>query len=537
LKTKFHVIIAGAGVAGLYAALCFPEDVSVLILSKQTLDVCNSSLAQGGIAAVYNPADDDNFNLHYHDSLRAGGFKNNPETHWKLVSDAPRDIERVIGFGVDFDKDSAGEYHRTLEGGHCRRRIFHYKDSSGNEVTSRLREQALSRKNITVLAEAELCNLNCTHTGFSADVLFVGETGATGGARGGEVSAATGETAAAKADSGTSGGFVPGGLVPANMQGGHHETFDCAYFILATGGIGRVFERTTNAAIATGDGICLAYELGAKIKNLSYIQFHPTAFYTKDNTDTRECFLISESVRGEGAYLINRDGRRFMADYDPERMELAPRDVVSHAIISEAKRLSSDEFYLDITHKPAEFVREHFPAINRFLLSKGIDMTRDKIPIYPCHHYLMGGINVDVTGQTSVKRLYACGECAHTGVHGQNRLASNSLLEALVFGRSCAEQITKCLREKPVLPETLTSYRFLRRHDAKEIPVGLRTKIREIMQKACFVFPDMAEVKRGLPEVTRIKEDLENGNYIVDANYVEAKSLATVAYLILREII
>jgi L-aspartate oxidase len=511
LNTKYHVIIAGAGVAGLYAALCLPKDITVLLLSKQSLEVCNSSLAQGGIAAVYNPADDDNYNLHYHDSLRAGGFKNNPETLWKLVSEAPLDIERVINFGVDFDKDSCGNYHRTLEGGHCRRRIFHYKDSSGNEVTSRLREQVLSRDNITVMSEAELCNLKCTHTGFSADVLFVGEKG--------DVTP------------------VQNGTVPANLQGGHHETFDCAYFILATGGIGRVYERTTNASIATGDGICIAYELGAKIKNLSYIQFHPTAFNDKSETGTRECFLISESVRGEGAYLINRDGRRFMADYDPERMELAPRDVVSHAIISEAKKLSSDEFYLDITHKPADFIREHFPAINKFLLSKGIDMTTDKIPIYPCHHYLMGGINVDVTGQTSVNRLYACGECAHTGVHGQNRLASNSLLEALVFGRSCAEQITKRLREKPVNPEKLTTYRFLRRFDAKPIPVGLRTKIREIMQKACFVFPDMGEVKRGLPEVTRIKEELENGNYIVDANYVEAKSLATVAYLILREII
>ncbi|MDR0903544.1 MAG: FAD-binding protein [Ruminococcus sp.] len=519
MNTKYHVIIAGAGVAGLYSALCLPEDVTVLLLSKQKLDVCNSTLAQGGIAAVYNPPDDDSFNLHYHDSLRAGGFKNNPETLWKLVSDAPRDIERVIGFGVDFDKDTEGNYHRTLEGGHCRRRIFHYKDSSGNEVTSRLREQVLARRNITVMPEAELCNLKCTHTGFSADVLFVGDT--------------------------AGGGAASGGIIPANLQGGHHETFDCAYFILATGGIGRVFERTTNASIATGDGICIAYELGAKIKNLSYIQFHPTAFYDRGGVDNggaakpglRECFLISESVRGEGAYLINRDGRRFMADYDPERMELAPRDVVSHAIISEAKKLSSDEFYLDISHKPADFIREHFPAINKFLLSKGIDMTTDKIPIYPCHHYLMGGINVDVTGQTSVNRLYACGECAHTGVHGQNRLASNSLIEALVFGRSCAEQITKRLREKPVNPEKLASYRFLRRYDAKPIPVGLRTKIRRIMQNACFVFPDMAEVKRGLPEVTRIKEDLENGNYIVDANYVEAKSLATVAYLILREII
>ncbi|MDR0974430.1 MAG: FAD-binding protein, partial [Ruminococcus sp.] len=212
-------------------------------------------------------------------------------------------------------------------------------------------------------------------------------------------------------------------------------------------------------------------------------------------------------------------------------------DVVSHAIISEAKRLDSDEFYLDITHKPADFVRGHFPAINKYLLSKGIDMTKDKIPVFPCHHYLMGGINVDVSGQTSVNRLYACGECAHTGVHGNNRLASNSLLEALVFGRSCAEQITKRLREKWVNTDTLTSYKFLRRSDAKPIPLGLRTKIREIMQKACFVMPDMTEVKRGLPEVTTIKEELENGNYIVDANYVEAKSLATVAYLILREII
>jgi L-aspartate oxidase len=218
-------------------------------------------------------------------------------------------------------------------------------------------------------------------------------------------------------------------------------------------------------------------------------------------------------------------------------MELAPRDVVSHAIITEAKRLSSDEFSLDITHKDPEFIREHFPAINKFLLSKNIDMTRDKIPVFPCHHYLMGGINVDVTGQTSVNRLFACGECAHTGVHGNNRLASNSLLEALVFGRSCAEEITSRLRAKPVNTETLASYRFLRRPDAKPVPQGLRTKIREIMQKSCVVFPDMAEVKAGLPEVTRIKEDLENGNYIIDANFIEAKSLATVAYLILREIL
>jgi L-aspartate oxidase len=503
---KYHVIIAGAGVAGLYAALSLDPDVKALVLSKRALEVCNSSLAQGGIAAVYKPPDDDTAKLHYHDSLRAGGFKNNPETLWRLVTEAPNDIERIIGCGVDFDKDETGEYHRTLEGGHCRRRIFHYKDSSGDEVTKKLREQVLAAPNITVLAEAELCNLKCTHTGFSADVLI----------------------------------------------GDGHYTYDCAYFIMATGGIGRVYERTTNSAIATGDGICIAYELGAKIKNLSLIQFHPTAFYESAGSDInteqsdedaarggymRECFLISESVRGEGAYLVNRDGRRFMADYDPERMELAPRDVVTHAIISESKKLGSNEFYLDITHKPADFLRAHFPAINAFLLTQGIDMTTDKIPVFPCHHYLMGGINVDVTGQTSVDRLYACGECAHTGVHGNNRLASNSLLEALVFGRTCAEEISKRLHDKPVNVSSLATYRFLRRADAKPVPKGVRTLVRRIMQKAYFAIPDMREVKADLPEITRIKEDLENGNFIVDADYVEAKSLATVAYLILREII
>jgi L-aspartate oxidase len=532
LDYKYHVIIAGAGVAGLYAALSLDKNVKALVLSKKALEVCNSALAQGGIAAVYNPPDDDTAKLHYHDSLRAGGFKNNPETLWRLVTEARNDIGRIISYGVDFDKDSEGEYHRTLEGGHCRRRIFHYKDSSGDEVTKKLREKVLSEPNIDVLSKAQLCGLKCTHTGFSADILI----------------------------------------------GNDHHTFDCAYFIMATGGIGRVYERTTNSAIATGDGICIAYELGAKIKNISLIQFHPTAFFdrgtvaaegtevtegtaeraggtaeeTAEGTagetaggmtatpelDTmRECFLISESVRGEGAYLVNRDGRRFMADYDPERMELAPRDVVSHAIISESKKLDSDEFYLDITHKPAAFLREHFPAINAFLLSRGIDMTKDKIPVFPCHHYLMGGINVDVTGQTSVDRLYACGECAHTGVHGNNRLASNSLLEALVFGRTCAEEISKRLEKKPVDVKTLATYRFLRRLDAKPVPTGVRTRIRNIMQKAYFVIPDMREVKTYLPEVTHIKEELENGNFIVDADYAEAKSLATAAYLILREII
>ena len=212
--------------------------------------------------------------------------------------------------------------------------------------------------------------------------------------------------------------------------------------IFATGGIGRVYEYTTNSAIATGDGITFAYEMGADIKNLSFVQFHPTAF---NDRQTRECFLISESVRGEGAYLLNCNGERFMHNYD-ERLELAPRDVVSRSIILESRKTDSSDFYLDISYKDADFVRNRFPMIYEKLMEKGIDMTKDKIPVYPCQHYLMGGINVNPNASTSLENLYACGECSHTGVHGINRLASNSLLEALVFSRRASTEISEKMK-------------------------------------------------------------------------------------------
>ncbi|MDR0946873.1 MAG: FAD-binding protein [Ruminococcus sp.] len=487
MKTDYDVIIVGAGVAGLYAALNTDENRSVLIISKSDLEVCNSVLAQGGIAAVYESPDDDNFDLHFNDSMRAGGFKNDPMTLRKLVTEAPTDIERILYFGVHFDKDSEGAFHRTLEGGHSRRRIFHYKDSSGNEMTKKLRERVLSRPNITVLPNAMMTDLKKTGTGFSVDVL----------------------------------------------TGSIHLTLNSSFLIIATGGIGRVYEKTTNSAIATGDGIMCAYELGAAIKNLSLIQFHPTAF---SEAGSRQCFLISESVRGEGAFLVNKDNRRFMADYDPERMELAPRDVVSHSIIKESRKLGSNEFYLDITHKPKIFLTEHFPGIYDFLLTKGIDMSTDKIPVFPCHHYLMGGINVDITGQTSIDGLYACGECAHTGVHGNNRLASNSLLEALVFGRLAAEDISRRLNELPPV-KSLETARFEHDERAQSVPEGIRRRIRNIIQKAYFVVPDMEEAVNGITEIENIKEMLANKNFKKDEHFTESKALSTVAFLILQEII
>ena len=486
MAKNYDVIIAGTGAGGLYSAINLPSDLKILLITKRDLILCNSALAQGGIAAVYKPVDD-NIQLHTNDTLIAGGFKNNPDSLKVLVTEAAHEIEEIISLGVDFDKDENGDLHRTLEGGHCRHRIFHHKDSTGFEITTKLQAVVKKLPNVDILENALLCRLKKTGTGFSADI-------------------------------------------SANDV---HETFNSRYFIMATGGIGRVYDYTTNSAIATGDGITLAYEMGANIKNLSLVQFHPTAF---NNKHTRECFLISEAVRGEGAYLLNCKGERFMQNYD-ERLELAPRDVVSHAIVTEGRRLGSDEFYLDISHKDPEFLKNRFPMIYKYLLEQGIDMTKDRIPIYPCQHYLMGGINVNTKAQTTVDGLYAVGECSHTGVHGNNRLASNSLLEALVFGRQAALNIADRIKEDDTDLDKLESAEFPIDENAPEIPHGIRTEIRHIMQRSYFVIPDMQEALKGFERISEIKRMLEEGNFKIDHNYVEAKSLATVAYLILKEVI
>lgn len=487
MAKNYDVIIAGTGAGGLYSAINLPSDLKILLITKRDLILCNSALAQGGIAAVYKPVDD-NIQLHTNDTLIAGGFKNNPDSLKVLVTEAAHEIEEIISLGVDFDKDENGDLHRTLEGGHCRHRIFHHKDSTGFEITTKLQAVVKKLPNVDILENALLCRIKKTGTGFSADI-SVNDV---------------------------------------------HETFNSRYFIMATGGIGRVYDYTTNSAIATGDGITLAYEMGANIKNLSLVQFHPTAF---NNKHTRECFLISEAVRGEGAYLLNCKGERFMQNYD-ERLELAPRDVVSHAIVTEGRRLGSDEFYLDISHKDPEFLKNRFPMIYKYLLEQGIDMTKDRIPIYPCQHYLMGGINVNTKAQTTVDGLYAVGECSHTGVHGNNRLASNSLLEALVFGRQAALNIAdRIKKEDDTDLDKLESAEFPIDENAPEIPHGIRTEIRHIMQRSYFVIPDMQEALKGFERISEIKRMLEEGNFKIDHNYVEAKSLATVAYLILKEVI
>jgi L-aspartate oxidase len=480
----YDVLIAGTGVAGLYAALNFEPEVRVLVLTKKDLGLCNSMLAQGGVAAVVDKTNDD-YRLHIADTLIAGGYKNDLRSLEILVNEGPEDVLRLIKqMGVEFDRDETKNISMTLEGGHSRRRILHHKDSTGREITEKLLAAARKKPNIKIVEYAHLATLIRSGGGFWAGVLVNGE----------------------------------------------HQYISCSYCILCTGGIGRVYPYTTNSATATGDGITLAYEMGARIKNLHLVQFHPTAFAAAQG---RERFLISEAVRGEGAILLNCRGERFMQNYD-KRGELAPRDVVSRSIMEEAARTGSEKFYLDITARGAEFIRNRFPMIYQRCLEEGVDITREYIPVFPCQHYLMGGIDVNVYGDTTVDRLYAAGECSHTGVHGLNRLASNSLLEALVFARRCTYDISRRMRHQesgvagpaPNPPS-----------GKKPLPKGYRTTIRQIMQKAWFVIPDYDAVGEGLAEASRILKELQNDDFALTSDYLEAKSLATICTILLEEVV
>ena len=483
MNKEYDVLIVGSGAAGLYAALQFPENVNVLLISKRELTLSNSSLAQGGVAAVLDKSND-NFKLHIADTLIAGKYKNNLQAIEVLVSEGPDDVMKLKEMGVAFDLDENGHLMMTLEAGHSRHRIVHHKDSTGKAIVETLLEQVQTHKNVEILDHTLLYKLEKAENGFLA------------------------------------------GLILAD---GSSKIIAAHYCIMASGGIGRVYQYTTNSAIATGDGITLAYMLGARIKNLSLIQFHPTAFAAEND---RERFLISEAVRGEGAVLLNCDGERFAEKYD-KRGELAPRDVVSNAIMLESRAKGNEKFYLDITHKDPEFVKNRFPMIYEKCLEENIDITKQWIPVFPCQHYLMGGIDVDLYARTTVDRLYAAGECSHTGVHGANRLASNSLLEALVFSRRAANDITRRLNENK--DEPFGEFPESENLAGKDMPHGFRTEIRKIMQDCHFVIPKPENVPNGLKRSKEILDTINNGGYTINQDFVEARSLATVACIVLQE--
>lgn len=479
-ENVYDVLVVGAGVAGMYGALHFSDDTKIMMLAKYSPTTSSSNLAQGGVAAVLS-LENDSYELHAKDTFIAGRHENNPETVDILVHEGPDDVREMMKLGAEFDRNADGELDKTLEGGHSRRRIVHHKDTTGAELVRALYEQVQKKDNITYSDNTDLCRLVRVRSGFRADLLKDGKV---------------------------------------------FSVF-CSYCMLCTGGIGRVYKYTTNPKSSTGDGIRIAYELGARIKDLSYVQFHPTAF----NSDDGEQFLISESVRGEGAYLLNCHRERFMDRYD-ERLELAPRDVVSKSIILESRRTGSNDFFLDISYEDSDFLKKRFPGIYAGCMKYGVDMTKDLIPIFPCQHYLMGGIEVDIDSRTTVPRLYACGECSNTGVHGKNRLASNSLLEALVFSRRAAEDIKRCMANGyagvDALPVSIDP-------TGAPVPDDIANEIRSIMQRAYFVLPDPAAVRVGLKQIDNILKRLKGGKYAWTTEYFETLSLATVAFIILTE--
>jgi L-aspartate oxidase len=398
-RTDFLVI--GSGIAGLAFALKAARYGKVTIITKAGIDDTNTWYAQGGIAAVFS--EPDNFEKHINDTLVAGGGICNEEVVRMVVQEAPERIKDLIELGVTFDKKEDGSYDLAREGGHTEYRILHHKDRTGESIQKTLSDKARNDPNIEILENHFAIEILTQH--------HLGEVIKRG-----------------HPDIKCFGAYV------ADLANQNVITFLSKVTIMATGGMGNVYQTTTNPEVATGDGVAMVYRAKGTIENMEFIQFHPTSLY---DPLSRPSFLITEALRGFGAVLKNMAGEKFMKRYD-SRESLAPRDIVVRAIDNEMKIWGDDHVWLDCTHLDPEKLKDHFPNVYEHCLERGIDFTRDMIPVVPCAHYCCGGIKVDTEGQSSIDRLYALGESASTGLHGANRLASNSLMEAAVFAHRAA---------------------------------------------------------------------------------------------------
>lgn len=399
---EYDYLVIGSGIAGMSFALKVAHTGRVALVCKTKLQEANTALAQGGVASVTNLAVD-NFDKHIEDTMIAGDWLSDSDAVKKVVTEAPEQINELIRWGVDFDKNEDGEFDLHREGGHSEFRILHHKDNTGFEIQESLIEAVKKSPNIDVYEDH-----------FAIEIITQHHLGKIVTRRTQDITCY--------------GAYV---LNPK----GKVDTFLARVTLMATGGVGAVYKTTTNPLIATGDGIAMVYRAKGTVQDMEFVQFHPTALY---HPGDRPSFLITEAMRGYGAVLRNLKGEEFMHRYDP-RLSLAPRDIVARAIDSEMKLLGDDHVYLDVTHKDPEETKKHFPNIYQKCLSLGIDITKDYIPVAPAAHYLCGGIKVDTNGESSIKRLYAVGECSCTGLHGGNRLASNSLIEAVVYADAAAK--------------------------------------------------------------------------------------------------
>ena len=504
-KYKSDFLVIGSGIAGLSFALKIAKqfpDKSVNIITKGTKEESNTKYAQGGIATVYDLTTD-SYEEHIQDTLIAGAGHCDKEVVEMVIKQAKNRLDELLAWGVDFDKTKDGKFDLGKEGGHSKNRIFHHKDITGYEVEKSLLAQVNRAENINFYDFHYAIDLITEHQVFG-DLIDL-ETEKT-----------------------VFGAYV---LDEKNKE---VKTFVAKYVMLATGGSGQVYKTTTNPFVATGDGIGMAYRAKAKIADMEFIQFHPTALY---NPGESPAFLVSEAVRGFGGRLYNRKGERFMTKYDKERMELAPRDVVAKAIDSELKLHGDDYVLLDVSHLDFDKFYKHFPNITDKCMSIGIDVRKDKIPVVPAAHYMMGGVVVDKKARTSIKNLYASGEVSRTGLHGANRLASNSLLEALVFSHNAFKDITESYDENyklPTVPEwidTSTSRdmeKILITHDTNEV--------KTIMTNYVGIVRSNERLLRALRRLYVLYQDNKRlyDHSELTTDLLELRNLITTAYLIVE---
>jgi len=506
IKTDFLII--GSGIAGLTFAVKtarnFP-DKTITILTKANTDETNTKYAQGGIAVV-NDTEHDSFEKHIDDTLVAGDGLCNREIVDIVVKEGPERVNEIIEWGANFDKNNDGEYLRGKEGGHSIHRILHHKDVTGSEIERALVEETKNYPNISV-----------HNHWFVVDIITQHHLGYL-------VTKSTPD-------------ITCYGVYALNLLNNNIEKIIAGVTVMASGGVGQVYRTTTNPVIASGDGIAMAYRAKGRIENMEFIQFHPTALY---EVGVSPAFLITEAVRGDGGILRNKDGVAFMPQYD-SRADLAPRDVVARAIDSEMKRTGTEHVYLDCRHMDIGKFKSHFPNIYAKCSDIGIDVFEQMIPIAPAAHYCCGGIKVDAFGHSSIINLYACGECASTGLHGANRLASNSLLEALVFAHRCAEDIRERFREKGeklAVVENLPDWNAQGTREPKEMILITQSlkELQSVMSDYVGIVRNNTRLQRAMRRLDLLHEETEElyKTSVLSPQLCELRNLITIGYLIVK---